>query len=288
MALFGLNYNKPGPGISKDEPQKTALFRFFGIFTAKFWDLLKINMIYFVSIFIFFIPVVYVGLAYVYDKNLTSYMRNPMFYLIILASCLPIICTGPFTAGFTYVMRNFVRREHVFLWSDFKDIAKANIKQSILATLVNVVIYILIGTNICFYFFNMKSNEMMSIPFVFFILALFIFFSMNFYVYTMIVTFDLKLRQIYKNALIFSTAGILRNILISVIIALIVALNVYIPALLFLIPFFTLSLIGLIMNFGSWPMIQRYMIDSVKNNDSSELQTETIFQDVGREKKKKS
>ena len=42
---------------------------------------------------------------------------------------------------------------------------------------------------------------------------------MQFYIPLMIVTFDLKLIQIYKNALIFAFAGALKNLLLLIIFA---------------------------------------------------------------------
>ena len=44
-----------------------------------------------------------------------------MSTLMLLVPCIAI--TGPFTAGFSYVTRNWARDEHAFIWSDFKDAA---------------------------------------------------------------------------------------------------------------------------------------------------------------------
>jgi uncharacterized membrane-anchored protein len=48
--FFGFfDYSKAGPGISNDEPQKYGFFAFFDIFFRKFWNLVTINIVYFVS-----------------------------------------------------------------------------------------------------------------------------------------------------------------------------------------------------------------------------------------------
>lgn len=288
MAFFGSNFSKPGPGVGKDEREKTALFRFFDVLVTKFWDLIKINMLYFVFIVLFYVPIILVGMAYLFDKDLLTYLQNNLLvYLILFACALPIVVTGPFTAGFTFVLRNFVRSEHVFLWSDFKDTAKANIKQSMLATLINLVVYMLIGINMIFYLLGMSDNMMMAIPFALSLMAFFIFFSMNYYINIMIITFDLKLKQIYKNAFIFSVLGVFRNILMTVILAAIIALPIFMTPILVLIPFFTLSFMGLVINFGAWPLISKYMIDNA-SEDKTEAGSDRIFRDVGREKKQKS
>ena len=45
LGLFG-NYDKPGPGVSKDEPPKAAPIRFFEIFARKFSKLVQLNLIF--------------------------------------------------------------------------------------------------------------------------------------------------------------------------------------------------------------------------------------------------
>ena len=43
------DYSKPGPGIEKDAPEKAAFFVFMDIYFRKFWNLIKINLLYFYS-----------------------------------------------------------------------------------------------------------------------------------------------------------------------------------------------------------------------------------------------
>ena len=49
---------------------------------------------------------------------------------------------GPATAGITYIMRNFAREEHAWIWSDFKDTFKANFKQASAVYLINLVMLV--------------------------------------------------------------------------------------------------------------------------------------------------
>ena len=58
--------------------------------------------------------------------------------LIWLIPCLAI--TGPFTAGLSYVTRNWARDEHAFIWSDFKDALKANWKQSLVVSVITSIL----------------------------------------------------------------------------------------------------------------------------------------------------
>lgn len=297
MSLFA-SYTKPGPGVSKDAPQKTAFFRFFEIFSRKFWDLVKMNLLYAVSIILFFIPIILVLIPVFVDPktNLSVLLLNiqaansarhlSLFNPWLLLYMLPLVLTGPATAGFTYVMRNFAREEHAFLWSDYKDVAIANWKQSIAAMFINVTASTLLIFSISYYFQSMSGSAIFAVPFIFSLIVMVLFLFMQYYIFVMIVTFRLKLSQIYRNALIFSILGLGRNILITLFSALVLLISFYfVPLAFILIPCLSLSMIGLIINFCVWPIIQKYMIDSNPENKlKKEHDKDPVFEDTGREK----
>ena len=59
MGLFGFgNYDKPGPGVSKDEPPKAAPIRFFEILARKFSKLVQLNLIFMIPTIAVFILMV--------------------------------------------------------------------------------------------------------------------------------------------------------------------------------------------------------------------------------------
>ena len=45
LGIFG-NYDKPGPGVNKDDPPKAAPVRFFEILLRKFGKLVQLNLIF--------------------------------------------------------------------------------------------------------------------------------------------------------------------------------------------------------------------------------------------------
>ena len=287
MALFGSRFTKPGPGVSKDGPQKTAFFRFFDIVGNKFFDLIKINMLYFFSIIIFCLPLIFIVTVLFSENDPAAAFIYPQNFFIVFACSLPIAFTGPFTAGFIYLLRNFVRSEHVFLFSDYKDNVKNNFKQSTLATLINVTAFLLLIYTIVFYWYNSAKNPIylifMSISLIIFVSFIF----MNYYIYLMIVTFDIKLLRIYKNAYIFSVIGLGRNILVSILLILIIVLHLsFLWLSLFPVPFFSISFSGLIINFAVWPKIKKIMIDPNQNEDNQRKDdnVERLFVDKGKER----
>jgi len=81
----------------------------------------------------------------------------------------------------------------------------------------------------------------------------------------MLITFRLSVKQIYKNAFIFSIIRFFPNLgilaLCSVLALLPLLLLPVVGILMFL--FITMSLIGLITNFYVYPVLKKYMLDKL-------------------------
>ena len=98
---------------------------------------------------------------------------------------------------------------------------------------------------------------------------LIIYFFMRFYIYLMLVTFDIKIKKIFKNALVFSVLGIGRNLMSFLGIAILIALNIALILLLWplgivvpiILPLiYLLPSINLLISYGAYPVIEKYMI----------------------------
>ena len=73
------------------------------------------------------------------------------FVLTMLIQLVPcMLIAGPATAGTTYVIRNWARDEHAWIWSDFKDAWKQNWKESLLIMLINGLAMIVFYVNLIF------------------------------------------------------------------------------------------------------------------------------------------
>jgi len=264
--FFG-NYNKPGPGVSKDEPQKAAFFRFFQLYFRKFMNLIQLNLL-------FLVPAAVVGFLIYLFGRLTAqpFLVN-----------LPVILLSPFWAGMTFVTRNYAREEHAFLFSDFKDAVLANWKQFSVNGVVCYAAFSLISFCLSFYYSMSHKNVLFTVAFGISVAIMMVFLFSQYYVPLMIVTFDLKLKQLYKNALIFAIVGLWRNILLTVIFAVLVFLHYFLYLLaspltllingLFL-ALFTFSFVSFLINFAIYPLIEKMMIQPYqeKTADQSEPQ----------------
>ena len=132
--------------------------------------------------------------------------------------------------------------------------------------IIDSLLIALLISAISFYNVNINSGGLM-VPFLIISwAALIMYFFMRLYIYLMIVTFDLKLSKIFKNAAFFAILGFKRNIMALLGIALVgiftIGLCVYILPLGIVIPFLCLfSLMGFISVYAAYPKIKQIMID---------------------------
>lgn len=193
MALFGFfNYNKEGPGISKDAPKKRTFVVFFETYLRNFWKFLPISIIY-----------------------------------SIIA--LPQLTSGLANAGMTNVARNTARDKHSFGLSDFFETIKKNWKQALPAGIINTIVYIILFWDVRFFY--IQETKMSILALAIMLSFTFIFTIMNFYIWTLIITFNFKLKEVYKNSFKFVFINVKGNLICFFSLALIVAILV---ALLFL------------------------------------------------------
>jgi uncharacterized membrane protein YesL len=274
--FFGFfDYTKPGPGVPKDGPPKARILVFFEILQRKFWNLIKINMMF----NIFNIPAIIVAMIisfFIFQQNIiTGNVNDPAavftdilmrFLFASLILCIPLITVGPAQAGFTYLLRNYAREEHAFIWGDFKDAAMKNFKQSMIISGIDLVVTLLMFISIRFYILLSVNNFIMTIGTALMCMMLAIFFMMHLYIYPMLVTFTLSTKQLYKNALIFAVIKLLPNLGITLLCMVLILLTFgaiipFSPIIgLLLYAVITVSLIGMITNFYVYPKIKKFMI----------------------------
>lgn len=233
--FFGLfNYEKEGPGIEKDAPKKKIFVVFFETFFRNFWKFIPLNLVY-----------------------------------IIFS--LPILTNGLANVGITNVARNTARDKHSFGLSDFFETVKKNFKQGLFAGIINSVILFLLTFSLWFYYTSKGTFSV--IGFGVSLSTLFVFTVMNFYLWTLIITFKFSLKEAYKNSFKFVFINMLKNLLCLVIRILIIAVNVAIIFLsgrywifVLLIELLILALTypcfnALLIQYCTFPSIKKYIID---------------------------
>lgn len=308
MGFFTPSYDKPGKGIDPDAPQKRSFFRFFDIFFRKFWKFIKINLLYvLVSIptfaLVFFLSGIISnsflsmngteemfrsiaeqiaqasenagGADYQYSVLVVTF--DLFIRLIISYLFMTLWGMGPATAGITYILRNFAREEHAWLWSDFKSSFKNNFKQSLIVFVIDIVVFLLLYT--AFVVYSQMTGALSMLKYFIVVIAI-IYTIMHFYIYPMMVTFDLKLKDLYRNALIFALGKLPSNLFILVILLLIhvgsafaavVYGGNYAMLVLFVVLLLEILLLqsfsAFLINFNTYPKMKSYMFEK---DDKSE------------------
>ena len=138
--------------------------------------------------------------------DLTAQLSSLLFtYLLILWPLVAL--TGPFTAGVSYVSRNWARGEHSFVFSDFWEAVKKNWKQALLVSTVTGVIPFLFYWLFRFYAQMARSvSAAFLIPQGILLLVATAWVLMLEVVYMLMVTYKFTVRQLLKNALVLSVA----------------------------------------------------------------------------------
>lgn len=213
------------------------------------------------------------------------YLTTGKLVAIILLVALTALTWGWQNVGATYNLRSLVRGDSCFLFSDYFYAIRRNLKQGFFVGLLDFIIIAVLAVDF-FYFRNYVSSLGSGFLYVFVIALIVIYTLMRFYLYLMLVTFDLSTRKLLKNALIFSVLGIKRNVMGLLGIVLLAALNllIIVPCLsigfsapIILPLFYFLSFTGFIAAYAAYPNIRRYMIDPVapaENPDAEDMPDE--------------
>lgn len=300
--LFDIN--KDGKGVEKNEDRTPNIGFYFKNLWRKFPRLVSINLLMLLQI----VPILFAFLTYFWSDTvptLTS-LSFPIYYgtsqfdsspsslLYLLTSsvqfnvpafstwdCAQIalwLLLGALTFGwcnvaFTYLMREMVRGNPVFIFSDIKYAIKKNFKQGFWVGLADFAILAILFFNI----FTMQSDtDPFNTVLYFANLGILIIYAvMRFYIYLMLITFDIKFIKMIKNALIFVVLGLKRNILAIAWILLLAGLNfaifmVYLPLGIALPLLYILSVSLFTTTYAAYPTIERYMITPYQSTQDNE------------------
>ena len=293
------NSQRVGKGVEKGEVKDPTFKNFFKYFGRSFTKLLNVNLMFtFFCLPLFFALFAIAGYM---DQNVQDVthplasvvngliangevtpvtmalygihgVRDGMASQISVGSLvlyglslLTVFTWGYANAGMAYTIRNLLRGEPVFVWSDFFRTAKKNLGQGLLVGILDAAIIALLYYNMTFYSVN-SSATVFYLLYIATIIFMFVYAVMRTYIYLMLVTFKLGTFKLFKNAFIFAFAGIKRNIVGLLGIVLVIALNVFL-FLVFLplgiiLPFvLTVAVCGYIGTYAAYPKIKEVMID---------------------------
>ena len=295
--------NRDGKGVKPGEDTTPNLKYFFKLLFRKFSNLISLNLMMLpmvlpiaAAVYIFFngpqMPTlsnpafsVLMGAQLTGGAN-ASLMSKLMLSLPQInfitynsyASWLPYVLLivlgitwGWQNTGITYILRSLVRGDGVFMVSDYFYAIKKNFKQSLLFGFIDAGIIAILIVDFT-YTWSSRSNYWSYLMFFAVTALILIYLFMRMYLYLMMITFNISIYKMLKNALIFTALGIKRNLMAALGILICIALwaalafiglqynlgfLIFIPALIMF------SLIAFIAAYCAYPIIKKHMIDPV-------------------------
>jgi len=219
MGFFNwLYYGKAGKrDYTEMDMPKNRVSLFFLVLKDHLFDLIKVNALQ----IIFWLPFLIwtymnVGVMQSIDaeavlaaeNGASSFLNVITAYLITwLIGCVPCIAiTGPSSAGAAYIMRNWARDQHAFLFSDFKDAFRSNWKQALGVSVIEAFVPLLGYTALSFYAQLAADNVLMLLPMIVTLTALLVWVLMVPLLYPMMVGYELGFKVLLKNAMLMAAA----------------------------------------------------------------------------------
>jgi len=217
---------KEGKGVDKNEPEKKGFFKFFDIVWAKLGKFVQTNLLY-VGLSILWLAALYFILPIGYDlalsiangdemvaSNIELTLRSVFALIVFNLIGNPLIAPS-----YAFITRCFTRGEPVWIWSDGLDIFKQNFKQSLALFLIDIVVTMMSINGVIFYYMQYAATGtyvwllLLSI----FCAVLFVYITMHYYIYQIMIAFECSFMQLIKNAMICTIANLPMTVVFTLI-----------------------------------------------------------------------
>lgn len=309
--LFDMN--RDGKGVYEQESRKPTLKFFFVLLFRKFTQLLQVNLLMLGMV----IPLLIIAGMYLLGSKTPSLtdslyaplhgmteilpspsltvltdlagiqMELPVFSttmnIVMIVSILFLAVTfGWQNTGSTYVLRGLFRGDAVFVFTDYFYAIKRNWKQAFFLGLMDFIFSAVLIMDFIFFFYRTGTFRMDVMYFLIFAIAL-IYLAMRFYLYHLLITFNLSNFKILKNSLIFSVLGIKRNVM--AVLGIVLLLVIHLFFILWLLPsgitiplvlpfVYIFAIFGFMTTYAAYPIIDRYMIEPYQASSETSSETE--------------
>ncbi|MCL2221384.1 MAG: DUF624 domain-containing protein [Oscillospiraceae bacterium] len=192
MPFFSRNFNKPGPGVEKDEPRKKGAARFVELLARDMWELMKLNILFSLtalpSVVAFFIG-----------------FTMGFGLMLILAVVLAFPIGGGLTACVYYITK-LMRDDPSFVWYEYRRKFKENFRQ---AAPAGIICTVFVYAHIWIWVGSLEAmlagepiGDIMGIIFALF--SLLIFSLITPYIFLHFAYIDLKSLQTVKNSVLMA------------------------------------------------------------------------------------
>lgn len=217
-------YGKSGKGdYNKDDLPQNRWQLFWEMLRIRFSGLIRLNLLYMLVwipsiLVILFSFLNWYSLMGLFIEQTVTGAEFSLAQSSIISQCLLLLIpciaiTGPFTAGVSYVTRNWARDEHAFIWSDFKDAVKENWKQSLGISIITGFVPFIVF--ICWQFYGQMAGQygmFFIVPQVLTLVIGIVWALGLVFFYPLIVSYKLKFTGIIRNGLLLAVGRLPQTI----------------------------------------------------------------------------
>lgn len=289
--FFGLfDYNKPGPGVRKDEPEKKGVARYFDILGRRLWKMVALNFLYVVASII---PFVIMGTVFTLcvlaimmlsgmsTEDIGVVMTENSGTLLLLFGALLVYAVnggGAVSCGMVNVLRKYTEDTTAWVFQDFVSGVRDNFLRGTVAFIIDCFALAVLTLNYGIYnFTDIMGTDGVIITLLraLLLLVMLIWGMMHVYIYPTMTSFKFKLKDVYKNSFIMvigkflpSAGAFFLGFGISFAVVLLAMGFIY-SAL--LIPVIMFAIVEYSKLYISYPMIKKYMRDPEEAKRAAKL-----------------
>lgn len=204
-------YGKAGKAdYTVDQMPANRISLFFTVLRQNIGNLIKLNLIYDV----FCLPmIVWIAMNIMVFNSfeeqataVTSFVSGGLLstFLLILIPCMMIMGIG--SAGQMYILRNWSKDQHAFLGSDFKDSIKTNWKAGLGLGTINGFSFYVLYVGYTYYGMMAQNSLFFILPQTLMVVLFVVWWMMNQLTFSLLVSYEMKFRDLLRNAVIMSLA----------------------------------------------------------------------------------
>ncbi len=198
MSIFRRNWNKPGPGVEKDEPRKKGLRRFWEVLTRDLADLIKLSGL----VFLCCLPAI---------AAFVLLLLGPLGVLVPLLLMAPAaLPVGGALCAMCYCLSQMLQDEPAFLWHDFKRKFKENFASAAIPGIICALLITAHSYSLFLYLLGGLAGSPAWMPAVW-LFSVLLFAMVCPYYFLQAVYLDLGPTALLKNSLILAFAHLPRR-----------------------------------------------------------------------------
>lgn len=186
--------------------------------------------------------------------NITKFFKMSMLFTL---TCIPVITIGPSICGLTYISYCITEDKPAFILSDYFEHFRKNFFKGMIAFFITLIpVFSLIVLRL-----NINAVPHFSKLLMPLLLVNVIMIMMSFYIYPLIIFYDIPLWAVFKNSFLFALIKLPLNFFVALIIVALVAASFgFHPVIGWIVtPLFLIMFINYFATFSVWPTIKKNM-----------------------------